>query len=87
MPMDITVKLKDGTTKYYYIPLRIMRGEKGADIFEGEVQPDWPWTNPEYNLEVDIPADKIESIHIDESTRFSDVNYSNNVWPVVEEEK
>ena len=87
MPMDITVKLKDGTTKYYYIPLRIMRGEKGADIFEGEVQPDWPWTNPEYNLEVDIPADKIESVHIDESTRFSDVNYSNNVWPVVEEEK
>ncbi|NNE26531.1 MAG: M1 family metallopeptidase [Saprospiraceae bacterium] len=83
MPMDITVYLKNGTKKFYYIPLRIMRGEKGRDIFEGKLEKDWPWTHPEYELYIDVSPDEIEKILIDESTRFSDVDYNNNVWPVI----
>ena len=64
-----------------------MRGEKGRDLFEGKLMKDWPWTHPEYELNIDISFDEIEKVFIDESTRFSDINYGNNVWPVIEEEK
>lgn len=33
MPLDITVTLENGKTKKFYIPLDIMRGEKGGRIF------------------------------------------------------
>ncbi|MBT8190498.1 MAG: M1 family metallopeptidase, partial [Bacteroidia bacterium] len=85
MPLDVSVELKDGTMKHYYIPSRIMRGEKNGDIFNGEVQKDWPWTNQHYGLKVRMSPQDIERIYIDRSSRFSDIDLSNNVWPIVEE--
>ncbi|MBK8348013.1 MAG: hypothetical protein IPL08_10400 [Saprospiraceae bacterium] len=48
MPLDITVKDKNGKMHYYYIPQEIMRGEKKGDRFFGDfkVMSDWAWTHP-----------------------------------------
>jgi len=81
MPMDITVELRDGTVKNYYIPLRMMRGEKGGDLFSGTTLPDWPWTHMDYSIEVDVPISEISKVMIDASERLADVDRDNNVWP------
>jgi len=81
MPIDIQITLDDGSTHNYYIPLRIMRGEKDKDIFKGKVQKDWPWTHPNYSISLDYPLDKIAKVGIDPSGRLADIDISNNEWP------
>ena len=83
MPIDVVVRLQSGEEQVYHIPLRIMRGEKGKDIYNGsrETLKDWPWTYPYYELSIDENFDQIESIEIDPSKRMADVNLKNNVFP------
>jgi len=83
MPLDIRVELNNGLAKNYYVPLRMMRGEKGDDMFSGIVSPDWPWTHPNYTLEVDTDISNIKTITIDPSGRLADINIDNNVWPTI----
>ena len=85
MPMDISIEMTDGTVMNYYIPLRIIRGEKGNDSFSGMLVPDWPWTHSHYVLS-DLPQGSIKSVTIDNSGRLADVNLADNIWPQVEEE-
>ena len=86
MPMDISIEMTDGTVMNYYIPLRIMRGEKGNDSFSGMLVPDWPWTHSDYTIEVDQPINNISKIMIDASGRLADVDIDNNVWPKMMED-
>lgn len=80
MPIDLTVTLNDGSAKYYYIPLGMMRGEKPAENSDDRViASDWYWTHPTYQLELNIDMDQIQSIEIDPSMRMADVNRSNNL--------
>ena len=83
MPIDFVIKLKDGTSKAYNIPLQIMRGEKTDSKYPKleSVSNDWPWTNPEFTICIDIPKKKIESVEIDPSYRMADTDRSNNVYP------
>ena len=83
MPLDIEVKTKKGETKYYTIPLRIMRGAKRNEKGVGElmVAEDWPWTFPQYEWILDLPKDEIESIMIDPTGRIADIDQSNNQYP------
>ena len=86
MPIDVVVKLKDGSTKNFYIPLELMRGEKGNDWYvELTTLPDWQWVNPYYAFRVDNTLDEIEGIVIDPSMRMADVNMSNNTYPARQE--
>ncbi len=82
MPLDILVTRKNGAKELYYIPLRIMRGEKPA---ENKIQrttlADWPWTFPEYEFTIDAPLSEIESIEIDPSGRLADIQPENNRFP------
>ncbi|MBY5957042.1 M1 family metallopeptidase [Membranicola marinus] len=81
MPIDVYVQLKDGREVVHTIPLVMMRNTKSQDgdlILKGEKP--WPWVNPEYTLEVDVPLEQIEQITIDKSSRMVDVNVSNNKW-------
>lgn len=82
MPLDIVVTTKEGRTHMYNIPLRLMRGAKQdeglADSYE--VTADWPWTNPDYELTIDIRYDEIEKVEIDPSNRLADIDLTNNVW-------
>lgn len=82
MPVDLLVVLKDGTQKVYYLPLRMMRGEK-ENPYSGvdwTVMPDWPWAQKEYQLQIDIPTEQIQAILIDPSQLMADVNPENNGW-------
>jgi len=83
MPIDVFIRFKDGTSKWYNIPLRIMRGEKGKDLYSSEktILPDWPWVYPEYTFSIDVKLNKIEEIVIDPSGRLADVNQDDNVYP------
>jgi len=82
MPIDLEVELTNGTVHHYYIPLRIMWGQKeneNPDI-NRTVADDWPWVFPEYDLQLEVPVDEIVRIEIDPTRRMADVNRDNNVW-------
>ena len=88
MPIDLTIVLKDGTEEKFYIPTRIMRGEKNDDLFSGAtLMPDWPWTHSHYTLHPKAKLAEISNIYIDKSERLADVNIEDNVWPIIEVEK
>lgn len=81
MPMDMVVTYKDGTKEVHYAALRMMRGEKKAETNDKRiVHPDWPWTNPNYEIVINRPIEDIASIEIDPSRRMADVNSENNKW-------
>lgn len=82
MPIDLEIELTDGTIRHYYIPMRIMWGQKENEFpdIERVVAEDWPWVFPEYELEIDIPLDEIKRIEIDPTQRMADVDRSNNLW-------
>lgn len=82
MPIDLEVEFSDGSIEHYYIPMRIMWGEKeneNPDI-ERHVAEDWPWVFPEYTLTVDGPMEEIVRIEIDPTRRMADINRENNTW-------
>ena len=85
MPLDILVTYKDGSQELIYIPLVMMRGEKPAEAWYGDVkrtvQEDWPWTNEEYSFTLDKNPKNIDRIVIDPSFRVADIDRRNNHYP------
>lgn len=82
MPLDIEITLKDGTVQNHYIPLRIMRGEKGLDGKKNVVtHEDWAWTFPTYDLTIDVKMKDIEKVKIDPTLRMADIHKEDNVYP------
>lgn len=82
MPIDLYVTTNSGKESSYYIPLRIMRGEKEnpmADVKRTQIE-DWPWAYPTYEFLIDMPLSKIKTLEIDPSRLMADVNPENNVW-------
>lgn len=86
MPVDVMVTYADGSQELFYIPLRIMRGEKEDTEYPANVRwttkEDWPWVNPTYTLKIPRPASAIERIEIDPSMRMADINRENNTLDV-----
>jgi hypothetical protein len=84
MPIDLVVTYANGRTEVFHIPLRMMRGAKREDAwYPGQkiiVCEDWPWTNPEYTLLIDAPAEQIVKLEIDPTQRLADINRENNVF-------
>lgn len=82
MPVEIQVLMKDGSTKDYYIPLQMMRGEK--PLMKNEVLlKDWTWAHPEYRFSIDVDPSKIDSISIDVQKETADINKENNTFKVL----
>ncbi len=83
MPLDVVIKFKDGSLKWYYIPLRIMRGEKGNDLLQIDRVnlADWPWVYPTYSFSLGLNAKDIQEIVIDPSNRLADIQINNNIYP------
>jgi hypothetical protein len=79
MPIDVTVKYKDGSVEEYYIPLRMMRGEKPVGN-KTTVLEDWAWTHPSYDFTVNRPQSDIKVVVIDKSNKMADVNKYNNIY-------
>jgi len=82
MPIDLHVEYTDGEVEQFYIPLRMMFGEKEPESPEiaRTVMEDWPWVFPEYELVIPAPEGRIRRIEIDPSQRMADIERDNNVW-------
>ncbi len=84
MPVDLVVEYVDGTKEIFYIPLRVMRGEK-SDEDSGQkrtVLEDWPWTYPQWEIGIPRDVSEIRSLEIDPSKRMADLNRDNNFFKV-----
>lgn len=77
MPVDVAVEFKNGRTVRYTIPLVMMQGVKPDALPEMP----WPWTHPEYTLQLDFPVDEIKTIRLNPDARTADINPSNDRWP------
>jgi len=82
MPLDILVVYQDGHKATYYVPLRMMRGEKENPYFgvERTVLEDWPWAFPTYEISISGPTSEIQAIIVDPSHLMADVDRTNNEW-------
>lgn len=76
MPIELSVRYDDGSSKMFYIPLQMMRGEK---TFSDEVVvlDDWAWAMPTYTFEFNNKK-SIAEVEIDPSGRMADVNRQDN---------
>lgn len=72
MPIDLTVTYTDGTTEDFYIPLRMMLGNKPTTATKLE---NWAWTHPTYTFKV---SKDIKSVEIDPSQIMADIDRKNN---------
>ena len=81
MPLEVLVKLKDGTEEFYYIPITLMRGEKKRPTYaERWTQvKDWSWAYKKYILEIDHELESIQSIDINPTGLIADSNSSNDI--------
>ena len=86
MPLDILIVGKDGTQQTYYVPLRMMFGEKDNPYpnLKRTVLEDWPWAYPTYEFTLDMPLENVQAIMIDPSQLMADVNGENNVYQAEE---
>jgi hypothetical protein len=83
MPVEVMVHYSDDSKELFYIPLRIMRGEKSNDQYPDmsrTVKADWPWVNPTYSLTVPAASSSIKRVVIDPSRRMADIDRSNNIF-------
>ncbi|PWL39908.1 peptidase M1 [Flagellimonas aquimarina] len=82
MPLDLLVVGADGNQETYYVPLRMMRGEKANPYpaVNRTVVEDWAWAYPTYEFIIDKPITSIQAIAIDPSQLMADVNPENNVY-------
>jgi hypothetical protein len=81
MPVEVVITTKNGDKHLHYMPLAIMHGAKKNELSDVKVneQAAWPWTNPTYTLETNLPVEQIVSIEIDPSFRMADIDRSNNL--------
>lgn len=83
MPLDVYVEYTDGSTEIFYIPMRLMRGEKPAENdLKRTILEDWPWVNPTYTFQIPSDIRSISNITIDKSQRLADINQDNNMFDV-----
>ncbi|MEZ4906933.1 MAG: M1 family metallopeptidase [Saprospiraceae bacterium] len=80
MPIDVLVTLKDGTIKYFNIPLTMMLGHKKQDAYNFTVLPSWDWVDKNYEFELEIKYSDIQNIDINPSHRLADIESNNNKW-------
>lgn len=81
MPIDLLIRLRDGTEHFYTIPLQIMRGAKKSETKNFQVLPAWGWVYPTYTYRLPFDLQQIESIHIDPYEYMADIDRSNNHYP------
>ena len=81
MPLEVLVKLKDGTEEFYYIPITLMRGEKTRPTYaESWTQvEDWSWAYKNYILEIDHELESVQSININPTGLIADSNSLNDI--------
>jgi len=81
MPIDLYVTYEDGTQELFYIPLRMMWGEKPNPFSELKrtILEAWPWAYPTYSFEIKN-GKKVKNMMIDATNRLADINPQNNIY-------
>ncbi len=77
MPLDVKVTYTDGTTEDFYIPLRMMYGQKPTN---STVKKDWSWVAPSYSFKT---TKTIKSVEIDPLKQMADIDRTNNFIEVI----
>ncbi|RZL33485.1 MAG: M1 family peptidase, partial [Pedobacter sp.] len=82
MPIDLYVEYTDGSVESFYIPLRMMFGEKPnpSPNIKRTVLNDWAWSYGTYQFSIDKNKKQIKQIIIDPSEMMADVNKDNNIY-------
>ena len=82
MPIDLYVEYTDGTAETFYIPLRMMFGEKPNPFtnLKRTVLADWAWSFGTYQFSIDKPKKSIKQIIIDPTEMMADIEKENNVY-------
>lgn len=82
MPLDILVVGADGSQTTYYIPLRMMYGEKENpyQTLKRTTLEDWPWAYPTFEFILDMPLESVKAMVIDPSQLMADINSENNIY-------
>jgi Peptidase family M1 domain len=81
MPVELLITYKSGKQERYYMPLRMMRGEKQfSDDIKTTQLADWPWINPTNTVSITASLDDIIKIELDPNKGMVDINYTNNTW-------
>lgn len=78
MPVDVQVTMKNGSSRFYTIPLLEMYGTKNEKPYEPQAA--WRWVDKTYELLLPVSKKDIAKIEIDPLGRSCDVNKSNNSW-------
>lgn len=86
MPIDLLVVYEDGSQETFYIPLRMMYGEKENPYpqLKRTVLDDWPWAYPTYSFEIDRPLNEVKAVMVDPSLLMADVKQEDNLWQKAE---
>jgi hypothetical protein len=81
MPIDLYVTYEDGSQELFYIPLRMMWGEKPNPFTELKrtVLEDWAWAYPTYTFEINN-GKKVKNMIIDATQRMADLDLENNTY-------
>ncbi|MBT8272444.1 MAG: M1 family metallopeptidase [Bacteroidia bacterium] len=72
MPIDVRVTYSDDSVEDFYIPLRMMRGEKPSSA---TLLTDWAWSYPLYTFEANKD---VKSVEIDPKQLMADIDRTNN---------
>jgi hypothetical protein len=74
MPIDLTITYTDGSKEDFYIPLRMMLGEKPTSA---TTLKSWAWGFPTYTFST---SKNIKSVEIDPSKLMADIDRGNNIF-------
>jgi hypothetical protein len=80
MPIDLDITLINGKKECIHIPLDLtLKAKAPEDDTPYTVATEWPWTHPEYKLEIPMAPSLIATIEIDASGRMADVDRTDNL--------
>lgn len=80
MPVDVVIRMADGTEHFLHIPLSLMLGAR-QERLGGKAWtalPPWSWPAPTYTFIVDVPFAGIRSVVIDPFERLGDQDRDND---------
>ena len=82
MPIDLLVLYEDGTSETFYLPLKMMYGQKENPYptIKRTVLKSWPWAQPTYELTIDKAVSSVKGIQIDPSGLMADIDLENNTY-------
>ncbi len=79
-PLTVTVTSIAGDQHVFLIPVDLQRGH--APVAQGtQLAQAWPWTDPSYVLDVDLPVASIASVEINVGLDHSESDASNDRYP------